>query len=65
MQKSRRNSLDVLHLSHMRLGFTLSPDKVTITKGTAVGPLFGAAGKIDLNRDEVKLRGAMVPFFSF
>jgi hypothetical protein len=65
MQKSRRNSIDVLHLSHMRLGFTLSPDKATITKGTAVGPPFGATitGKIDLNRDEVKLRGVMVPFF--
>jgi hypothetical protein len=65
MQKSRQNAVDVLHLSHMHLGFTLSRDKATITKGTAVGPLFGATitGKIDRSRDEVKLRGVMVPFF--
>jgi hypothetical protein len=64
-QQSRRNSVDVFHLSHIHLPFRLSLDQATITKGIAVGPLFGATitGKIDLNRDEVKLRGAMVPFF--
>jgi hypothetical protein len=65
LKGSKRHSSDALSVSHLRLSFTLASENVIIKHGTAVGPLFGAtiSGKIDLAREDVKLRGAMVPFF--
>jgi hypothetical protein len=62
---SKRHSSDALSVSHSRRSFTLASEDVVIKHGTAVGPLFGAtiSGKIDLAREDVKLRGVIVPLF--
>ena len=62
---STRHSSDALSISHSRLSFTLASEDAVIKHGTAVGPVFGAtiSGRIDLAREDVKLRGVIVPLF--
>ncbi len=65
LQGSALQSGDAIRVSHSRLAFTLAPEDVVIKHGAVLSSLFGAtmSGKIGLAGVDVKLRGAILPFF--
>ena len=56
-----------IEFSEMRAEFTRVPGKMSVRDGIVRGPLVGATveGNIDHIRDEVHLRGTLVPFYGF
>jgi hypothetical protein len=60
--QDRRNAID---FSNMRLEFTRMPGRVGLRDGVVRGPLLGGTidGLIDYARDEVHLRGTLVPLY--
>jgi hypothetical protein len=54
-----------VQFSRMRVDFTRSPGKVALRDGVVRGPIIGATidGQIDYARDEVRLRGTLVPLY--
>lgn len=59
------NSYDGVSFSRMRVEFTKSPGKFAIRDGVIWGPMIGATmdGTLDYFRDEVRLRGTLVPAY--
>jgi hypothetical protein len=57
-----RNAID---FSGMKVEFTRLPGKVTLRDGVVRGPLLGGTidGVVDYSRDEVHLRGTLVPLY--
>jgi hypothetical protein len=60
--QNRRNAID---FSGMRVEFTRMPGSVALREGVVRGPLIGGTidGLIDYARDEVHLRGTLVPLY--
>jgi len=60
--QARRNAID---FSGMRVEFTRMPGKVALREGVVRGPLLGGTidGVVDYGRDEVHLRGTLVPLY--
>jgi Protein of unknown function len=60
--QAQRNAID---FSGMRLEFTRMPSKVALREGVVRGPLLGGTidGVVDYGRDEVHLRGTLVPLY--
>jgi hypothetical protein len=60
--QNRRNAID---FSGMRVEFTRMPGSVALREGVVRGPLMGGTidGLIDYTRDEVHLRGTLVPLY--
>ena len=60
--QNRRNAID---FSGMRVEFTRVPGSVALREGVVRGPLIGGTidGLIDYARDEVHLRGTLVPLY--
>jgi len=58
----RRNTID---FSGMRMEFTRMPGRVGLRDGVVRGPLLGGTidGGVDYTRDEVHLRGTLVPLY--
>jgi Protein of unknown function len=58
----RTNTID---FSSMRVEFTKTPGRVALRDGVVRGPLLGATidGMLDYMRDEVHLRGTLVPLY--
>ena len=54
-----------IEFSRMRVDFTRSPGKIALRDGVVRGPIIGATidGQIDYARDEVRLRGTLVPLY--
>ena len=54
-----------IEFSRMRVDFTRSPGKIALRDGVVRGPIIGATidGQIDYSRDEVRLRGTLVPLY--
>jgi hypothetical protein len=54
-----------VQFSRMRVEFTRSPGKIALREGVVRGPIIGATidGQIDYARDEVRLRGTLVPLY--
>lgn len=59
------NSYDGVSFSRMRVEFTKLPGKFAIREGVVWGPMIGATmdGTLDYFRDEVRLRGTLVPAY--
>jgi hypothetical protein len=57
-----RNGID---FSRMRVEFTRGPGRISLREGVVRGPIIGATidGHIDYARDEVRLRGTLVPLY--
>jgi hypothetical protein len=60
--EAQRNGID---FSRMRVEFTRGPGRVSLREGVVRGPVIGATidGFIDYQRDEVRLRGTLVPLY--
>jgi hypothetical protein len=60
--QAQRNAID---FSGMRVEFTRMPTKVALREGVVRGPLLGGTidGVVDYGRDEVHLRGTLVPLY--
>jgi Protein of unknown function len=60
--QARRNAID---FSNMRIEFNRMPGKVALREGVVRGPLLGGTidGVVDYGRDEVHLRGTLVPLY--
>jgi hypothetical protein len=58
----QNNGID---FSRMQVEFTRSPGKVSLRDGVVRGPVIGATidGHIDYSREEVRLRGTLVPLY--
>ena len=54
-----------MDFSSMRVDFTKTPGRVSLREGVVRGPLLGATidGMLDYTRDEVHLRGTLVPLY--
>jgi hypothetical protein len=54
-----------VEFSAMRVDFTRTPGQLSIRDGVVRGPLIGATidGAIDYRRDDVRMRGTLVPLF--
>jgi hypothetical protein len=54
---------NVMNFYDMRIAFTRAPGRVALRDGVVRGPLLGATidGSIDYSKDEVHLRGTLVP----
>jgi hypothetical protein len=63
--KTKPGAAEILKVSRLRFGFKLSSDQIVVHDGTVVGPLMGATieGKIDFAKNDVKVRGAVIPLF--
>src|SRR6202167_2424342 len=59
---SHRNAID---FSNMRVDFTRMPGRVALRDGVVRGPILGGTidGVVDYARDEVHLRGTLVPLY--
>jgi hypothetical protein len=59
---AQRNAID---FSGMRVEFTRMPSKVALREGVVRGPILGGTidGVVDYGRDEVHLRGTLVPLY--
>ena len=64
--KSKRTRDKRIELSRLRLSIKFSPGHLTVDHGVMFGPVLGATveGSVDLERDEVALRGVLIPLFS-
>src|SRR6202023_932026 len=60
--QARRNAID---FSNMRVEFTRMPGKVALRDGVVRGPLLGGTidGVVDYGRDEMHMRGTLVPLY--
>jgi len=60
--QAQRNAID---FSGMRVEFTRMPTKVALREGVVRGPILGGTidGVVDYGRDEVHLRGTLVPLY--
>ena len=56
---------NVLYFSSMRVGFDRSTGRVVLRDGVVRGPVLGASidGVIDYTRDEMHLRGTLIPLY--
>ena len=56
---------NVMEFSSMRVDFDKSPGRVVLRDGVVRGPMLGATidGMIDYSRDELHLRGTLVPLY--
>jgi hypothetical protein len=56
---------NVMYFSSLRVGFDRSPGRVVLRDGVVRGPVLGATidGLIDYARDELHLRGTLVPLY--
>jgi hypothetical protein len=56
---------NVMYFSSLRVGFDRAPGRVVLRDGVVRGPVLGATidGLIDYARDELHLRGTLVPLY--
>jgi hypothetical protein len=56
---------NVMDFSSMRVDFDRTPGRVVLREGVVRGPVLGATidGMIDYTRDELRLRGTLVPLY--
>jgi hypothetical protein len=64
--KSKRNRHKRTEVSRLRLSIKLSRGHLAVDDGVMFGPVLGATaeGSVDLERDEVALRGVLIPRFA-
>jgi hypothetical protein len=64
--KSKRNRGKRIEFSRLRLFIKSSPGHLSVDHGVMFGPVLGATaeGSIDLKRDEVALRGVLIPLIA-
>jgi hypothetical protein len=64
--KSKRKGDKRTEVSRLRLSIKFSPGHLAVDHGVMFGPVLGAIaeGSVDLERDEVALRGVLIPLFA-
>jgi hypothetical protein len=62
---STRRNVNIVEFSQARADFTKTAGRMTVREGVVRGPLLGATieGNIDYARDEISMRGTLVPLY--